>query len=181
MKNNKYSTPFIINLSSDAGDGANTVAVNASLIPTPELDPLSTPVGDIDLSRPLAPASNYEMSVAEATVGPNKAQTGRNLNVKLKSTKEIRSTKGDVMAPGALVLSKYYPLQATDKMSLKQVAQGIARLAKGLGLPASLTATDIINNPSILAGKIGLFKVAVKQETAEYPEGNEVKDIVIEG
>ena len=159
----------------------NTDGVDGSSTATPELDPLSTPVGDVDLSRPIAPPSNYEMVVAAAAVGPNKAQTGRNLEIKVKSTKEIKPIKGDMMAVGQLTLTKYYPLQATEKMSINAVAKGIARLCKGLGLPASLTANDVINNPTILTGKIGLWKVGHKQETSEFPEGNEVKDIVIEG
>ena len=146
-----------------------------------DLDPLSTPVGDVDLSRPIAPAANYEMACIEAKVGPNKAQTGRNLEVKIKSTKEIKAVKGDIMGAGALVLTKYYPLQATEKMTMKQVAQSLARLAKGIGLPASLTPNDIISNPSVITGRTGLWKIGIKQETSEFPEGNEVKDVVIEG
>ena len=155
-------------------DGADSTSASVA-------DPLSTPVGDIDISRPVAAAANYEMEIHEPKVGPNKAQTGRNLEIKLKNTKEVKSTKGEIMHAKALVLSKYYPLQASEKMSIKQVAQSIARLAKGLGLNASITPKDIIDNPSMLSGKVGLFKVAIKQETSEYPEGNEVKDIVIEG
>ena len=144
-------------------------------------NPLSTPVGDIDISRPIATAANYEMEIHEPKVANNKRQDGRNLEIKWKNTRELKSTKGDVIAPKQLVLTQYFPLQATEKMTIKQVAQGIARLAKGIGLPASITPNDIINNPSILSGKTALVKVGIKQETTEYPEGNEVKGVVIEG
>lgn len=158
-------------LMSDAVAGGNGV----------ELDPLSTPVGDVDLSRPIAPPANYEMSIPEASVGPNKAQTGRNLVLKCKSTKEIKSVKGDIMPAGSLVLTKHLPLQASDKMSIKQVSQSIARWARGFGLPPTLSAADIIANPTVFNGRTGLVKVAHKQETSEFPEGNEIKDVVIEG
>ena len=117
----------------------------------------------------------------EAKVSPNKANTGQNLEVKLRNTKEIKSTKNDTIVPKQLVLTKYYPLQATEKMSIKQVGQGLTRLGRGLGLPGAMSPKDLINNPTILAGKTGLWKIAIKQETAEFPEGNEIKDIVIEG
>jgi hypothetical protein len=165
-----YRPLFLLNVDSAAGTGADSA-----------LDPLATPVGDIDLSRPIAPPSNYEMSIAEASVIPNKAQTGRNLLLKWQNTKEIKSTKGDMMAVKQLTLSQYMGLQATEKKTAKAVAQDIARLAKGVGLSASITPLDVINNPSILVGKLALVKVGHKQETSEYPEGNEIKGVVLEG
>lgn len=147
-----------------------------------ELDPLSTPCGDIDISRPVARAANYEMVVSEAKLEPKKDDPTRiNVVLKIKSTKEITSTKNAIIAPGALVLTTYYPTKETDKMTRQQVGQRFAKLVKGLGLPAQVTPKDIIDNPSLVAGKIGLWKVGLKQETSEFPEGNDIKDIVVSG
>ncbi len=143
-------------------------------------DPLSTPTSDIDISRDVATAANYEMTIKEAKLVDKKDDpTRKNLVITLKSTKETRSTKGSIMAPGALTLSKYYPTAATEKMDIRKVAQGFARLAKGVGLSGGVTPKGIIDNPSILVGKTAIWKVAIKQETSEFPEGNEIKDVVI--
>lgn len=144
-------------------------------------DPLSTNVSDIDLSRPLAPASNYELSITDAKLEDNKKKDGQNLVIKTKSTREIKSVKGDIMPAGSLVLTQYVSLTPSEKYTNKMIAQGIARLAKGLGLPGSITPRDVINNPTMLNGKFGIFKVKINQETAEFPEGNAIAGIVIEG
>lgn len=145
-----------------------------------EADPLNTPCGDIDVSRPIAKAANYEMTIVEATVAEkNGDATRHNVVIKLKSTKEAKSTKGDVMHAGALVLKAYYPTKETEKMTRKEVGQKFAKLVKGVGLPAAVTPGDVINNPSVLVGKIGIFKVGIKAETSEFPEGNEIKDVVV--
>ena len=146
-----------------------------------DVDPLATPVGEVDLSYPILPAANYEMTIAEASLVDNKAQTGKNLLLKWKTAKEARSTKGEVLAAGQVTISQYIGLATSDKYTNEMIKKSIARVAKGAGLNASLSARDVINNPSMLVSKTALVKVAVKQETAEYPEGNEIKGVVIEG
>ena len=160
----------------------DNTAVDSTGVADAAADPLSTPSSDIDISRPIAMAANYEMSVKEAKIEPKKDDASRsNIVLKMVNVKEARSTKGQVIEPGHLVLTKYLPTQATDKMSITAVGQGIAKHIRGLGLPASLSPRDAINNPSVFAGKTGLFKVKIKKETAEYTEGNELGDPIIEG
>lgn len=167
---NKYINSLAnIRLNSDAAASAG------------EPDPLAMPTGDVDISRPIIPAANYEMEVTSATVADNKDKTGKNLVLKLKNTRAVRSTKGDELPPGQVVLTQYVSLTVTDKRTSKNIAQDIARTSRGLGLPPQVTGRDIINNPSVLNGKTGLFKIKVSQETAEYAEGNQVGGIVVEG
>ena len=152
-------------------DGGNSVA-----------DPLSTPAGDFDISRPVAMAANYEMKIKEAKLEPKRDDASRiNIMITLENTKEVRSTKGSVIEPGHLVLRKYYPTQPSEKQKATEVGAALARLIRGVGLPAQLSPRDLINQPSTLTGKVGIWKVKIKKETAEYPEGNEVGDPIIEG
>ena len=63
----------------------------------------------------------------------------------------------------------------------KQIAQDLTRIIRGAGLPGSTTPRELIDNPTVLAGKTLLVKVGLRQETAEFPESNEVKGVVLEG
>jgi hypothetical protein len=137
--------------------------------------------GDIDLSRPIAPASNYQMLLTEPKIEPNRKGTGNNLVVKWKSTTEIMSTKGDVINPGALVITQYIGLTETEKRKSKAIAQDIARLIRGGGLPVETKISEVMANPTLLAGKTMLVKVKIRQETTEFPESNEIGGIVLEG
>lgn len=169
MKNKYILGLASILLSSDSGLSAGDV------------DPLDMGAESIDLSRPIAPASNYPLSIKEATKQPNKKNTGENLVLKWVSTTDISSTKGDVIPAGRLVMTQYMGLTPSDKRSAKDIGQDIARLIRGGRLPGSTTPRDVINNPSLLVSKTLLVKVSVRTETAEFPESNEVKSIVLEG
>lgn len=144
-------------------------------------DPLDVQGGDgIDLSYPLLPAGNAKMTIAEATVSPNKKQTGNNFVLKWKNAEEVTSTKGDVLPPGRISITSYIGLTVTDKRTAKQIQADVERLRRGAGLPA-MKLSEIRDNPSILAGKTMVVKVGVRQETDEYPESNEIKSIILEG
>lgn len=147
---------------------------------TTELDPLSTPCDDIDISYPLLPASNYEMTIKEATLVLNKKETGNNLVTKFANAKEAQSTKGDNIAIGQVVITMYTGLVTTEKYSSKDIAKNITRIVKAAKM-TGVTPADIIANPSQLAGKVVLAKVGIRAETQEFAEANEIKSFVIEG
>jgi hypothetical protein len=145
------------------------------------LDPLDIAANEVDLSYPLAPASNYQMSIFSAEKLPNRKGTGDNLKLVWKSVSEITSTKGDTMRPGTLTVTQYVGLAETDKRSRKDIAKDLVRLIKGGGLPGDTTPSAVINNPTLLTGKTMLVKVGIRQATSDYAESNEVKGVVIEG
>lgn len=161
-----------IHLSPDDASGSSSAEV---------ADPLAMPTGDIDISRPIVVAANYEMQIKTAAVADNAAKTGKNIVLKMANTKEVKSTKNELIPPGQLVLTRYISLTQTEKRTNANIAKDIARLCRGLGLPAAVTGRDVINNPTILQGKTGLWKIKVAQETQEFPERNEVGDLVVEG
>jgi len=146
-----------------------------------EADPLAMEAGSVDLARPIAPASNYILVIKDAKVEPNKKNTGNNLVTKWANTSDITSTKGDIIPAGSMVITQYTGLTPTEKRSNKDIAQDCARLIRGSRLPDATTGRDLINNPTILIGKELMVKVAIKKETDEFPEANEIKGIVLEG
>ena len=143
-------------------------------------DPLNQSCDDIDISYPLLPASNYEMVIKTAIVEPNKAQTGNNLVIQWATVNEQQSTKGQQIAPGAIVLKAYTGLVETPKYSKVMIGQAITRIVKGTKLGAGIKPSDVINNPSQLVGKRAIVKVGLAKETDEFPERNEIKGLVIE-
>ena len=145
------------------------------------LDPLDSASDSIDLSFPIVPAGIYPLAIAEAVVKPNKRNDGNNLVIKWKSTTELTSTKGDICPPGQIVVMQYIGCSVVEKRTAKQIAQDITRLIRGGRLPGETKPSEVIANPTLLAGKVMPVKIAIQQDTDEFPESNKVKQVVVEG
>lgn len=140
--------------------------------------PLDTEVSSIDTSYPRATPGTYAMLIDSAEIKPNKAGTGENLVLKLKSTTPITQTNGkDSFVPGAFKLTHYISLEVTEKLTAESISRSVAHLAKAARVSGSLR--QVLAQPSPLQGKIVDTKVRIKQETSEYPEGNEVAQFII--
>jgi len=146
----------------------------------PEQDPLDTPASQVDLTYPRLPATNYEMVVADAKTVRNKRQDGDNLEVQFKTLKDVQSTKGETV-PAGFQLTYRIGLTETEKRKNVNIAKDVVRLIKAAKLGDSMTAKQLIANPSQLNGKVLIVKVGIRQETAEFPESNDVRSIVLEG
>lgn len=165
-----------------------------------ERDPLDTPCDDIDISYPLLAASNYHMGVKKAVRKFSKKQTeagtdgltadkdGGVLHVQWENLDQQQSTKGEVITARQLVITEYIPLLPTEATAEKKayttgdIAKRLTKLKKAVGLPGAITPRDIMSNPSMLDGRPSNVpvKVAVKKETADFPESNEIKGYVLE-
>jgi hypothetical protein len=143
-------------------------------------DPLDTPCNDIDTSFPLAPASTYPFECTKAEKTTKKDDESRELIAyTLTNTSTITSTKGEPMPPGSLPLIGRVSITPSDKMDNRAIAKNIARVVKGLGL--NLTPRQVMNDPSLLVGGKGDWKVKLRPETNEFPARNELGDPVIRG
>jgi len=62
-------------------------------------DPLNISVdtADTDTSMPLAPAGDYECQVTKSSIDPNKARTGHNWNLELKTTAPVTTVEGKTL------------------------------------------------------------------------------------
>lgn len=182
MNRNIKQTPwasFTSDSGTDSSGGTSDVQTSPTTIITS--DPLDTPVGDIDISYPLIPPNITEFVCVEADVQDNKAKTGKNLVLTWENTRELTSTKGDILPPGNIKLKEYLSTVPTKDFTPKMIGQRFAKLARGAGLPAALTVRDIMNNPTVIKGKIANYKVKKEEETAEFPERNGLGAIVIPG
>lgn len=138
-------------------------------------DPLDTNVNDIDTSFPLLPATIYELRVEKATTEPT-SKGGQQIVMKMKTTQETTSVKGDAV-PAGFPLTKRIAVTETPRYTSRQIGQAIARVGKGLGVNA--TPREIINSPTMLEGKIATWNVTIRKATAEYPNpSNDVGDPV---
>lgn len=157
----------------------------------PVIDPLDQSSDDIDISYPVVAGSDYKMSVKEAKTEPNKDGDGTNLVTIWQNEDELTSTKGEKLVKGQLVLTSYVGLtvkpagERGGKMrkawTNDDIGKQITRLIRATGLGGKgIKPREIINNPTVLNGQVALVKVALRQETAEFPEGNQITGFRVE-
>jgi hypothetical protein len=142
--------------------------------------PLTESIGSVDLSYPRLQPSNYEVGIENAERIPNKAGTGFNLRLNFKTVADGTSTHGDVV-PSGVKLTMYIGLTESDRRPLGAIKKDVARLGRAARLPVETTIQQIMDNPEMLVGRTLIAKVGIRQATAEFPESNEVKGIVLEG
>lgn len=163
----------------------------------PAVDPMDQSCDDIDISFPMVPASNYSMRVksCERVLSKKAKEAGEeldlnnlnsgNLKITWENTTEIQSTKGEQLEPGRIALTQHISLSPTkgsaDKKAytIEDIKRRVTRVVRGTGLKG-VSVSDVIRNPSILIDREGVVKVKVKKETAEFPEGNEIGDVIVE-
>lgn len=137
---------------------------------------LDTDVSSIDTSFPRITAGLYEMSVDKAESVPNKAQTGNNIRLTLKTVSPASDTNGNPV-PAGFTLTNYIACTPTEKYTSAMIAKSVATFMKAAGLSGS--PRSFIDNPIVAEGKILTVKVGIRKETPEFPESNEVKGFVI--
>jgi hypothetical protein len=157
---------------------------------TIENDPMGQSCDDIDISYPLLPASNYPMVIKEAKRGPNKAGDGENIELKWANVNAGTSTKGEPVSAGQIVLTSYIGL--TPKPERKDestgrtirartnidIAKDITKVVKAVKMTKT-TPGAIAADCFILIGKEAIVKIGIRNETANFPESNEIKSFVI--
>lgn len=162
--------------------GIQLALASLALAPDAGADPLDTNVSDISTAYPTLVAQQYELRIAKADKGPNKAQNGELITFTMETTGAARSTKNEDVGPGHKMM--HYvgvtPRTASEPgkrdYTNQDIAKGLAGIAKAAGLNA--TPRDIINNPKMLEGKVVLAKVKVAPETPEFPETNRIGDFL---
>lgn len=141
------------------------------------LDALDTNISDIDTSYPIIHPKIYDMEIKSATIMAGKKNPGNlNLKVSVKTTEQLTSVTGEMVAKG-LTLNKYIGVTPSEDRPADNIKKDVARLGKAAGV--SGTAADILRQPAILVGKRVKVEVGVKKADAEYPESNEVRNFVV--
>ena len=96
--------------------------------------------------------------------------------------------KGEQIEAGKILLTQHILITPTGKMDVKMLKKAVARFAVATG-NGSLQLRELVedirkstkDSPSCVVDKPLTIKVAVASETTDFPERNEVKDIVLEG
>lgn len=139
-------------------------------------DLLDTDVSGIDTSFPRIVAGLYELSIATAEKVANKAGTGENLKLTLKTTQPATDTSGSPV-PAGFTITTYIALTETGKYTQQMIAKALASLMKSAGMSGS--PRTIIDNPALLVGKVVTAKVSINKETDEFAESNGIKGFVV--
>lgn len=137
-------------------------------------DPLSADVGDKDLTKyPLLPANRLlKFEVRQPEKKPTTKDPSAEMLVIPLVLREngVVSTAGDSINEG-FVITHRIMITPTDKRTPNQIARDIGGLCQALGV-TGMTVRQVIDNPSCLDGKIGMFKTKINPEKDGYPESN---------
>jgi len=145
-----------------------------------EADPLDTPCNDVDTSMPkLQPGRVYRMEIRKSTVGPAKKDPSRQtLTIELRTTEDAVSTDGKPIHKGYPIYDRR-SITPSDKMDLGAIAKGIATIVKATDLVNSgVTARQIINDPSMLDGKLVDVKTKIVPESDGFPESTGISQYI---
>jgi hypothetical protein len=141
-------------------------------------DPLSQSVDGIDTSFPLLPAGLYDFEIVDASVAAAKSNpNGQTMTIKLALTENATDTKGEMLNKGFPIYMRI-GLTPTEKYAAKDIAKKLADVLKKCGYATGVTPRQFISTPRMIVGKIVRAKVAIRKETDEFPESNEVKSLV---
>jgi hypothetical protein len=96
--------------------------------------------------------------------------------------------KGEQVEAGEVQFTQHILITPTGKMTAKMIKKAVARFAVATG-NGSLQLRELVedirkstkDSPSCVVDKPLTIKVAVASETTDFPERNEVKEIVLEG
>ena len=130
----------------------------------------------VDTSMPRLEPGTYAMSIASVSIKPNKAGTGRNMQVEFATTSQANSTKGDTIHEGYKI-SKYYPLQQAENANAPNFKRDICILIDAV-FGTTQETRPALNSETINSMKGKIVDVIVGVSTSDqYGESNEVKRI----
>jgi|SRR5438132_404212 len=131
-------------------------------------DPLDTKVDDIDISYPIIPAGIHEFKIDKVEIASNKEKTGNNMTVHLSATSPKQSIKGETV--NNFKLSTIISLTETEKYLAVDIGKRIATVAQAAEV-RGVTPREIIENPTVLVGRVVNVKTQVSQERTDKATG----------
>jgi hypothetical protein len=137
-------------------------------------DPLnvSIPMAGVDTTMPLVSDGDYECQITASAVEPNKARTGHNWNLTLKTVDPVTATDGREMSSATFFVNNI-ALQPTDTST---DPEGFKRnIAAAMdAIFGTVKATRPIFNRAVVEGSLGR-RVVANVYISEYPEGSGVR------
>lgn len=137
-------------------------------------------LNEVETSYPVLVEGSYIAKIADITREENKTQTGHNLKVVFATTAPATSLKGvaggvtgDV--PAGLKLSRYYPLQASQKSPDFDFRKGLAQLQDAcLGTEKGSRPPF---DPAALIGREVVLTVKVREDKDGPYAGQQTNDV----
>jgi hypothetical protein len=154
-----------------------------------DTDPLAGTGDEVDQSYPILPAAKYQVIVKSAEIVPGKKDPSSQLiKIAYANAKGETTVKGEQVEAGEVQFTQHILITPTGKMTEKMIKKAVARFAVATG-NGSLQLRELVedirkstkDSPSCVVDKPLTIKVAVASETTDFPERNEVKEIVLEG
>lgn len=133
---------------------------------------LDEDLSSVDTSMPLLTKAIYDMSIDDISLVENKAKTGQNLKIKIKTTTDAVSTRGEPIRSG-WPLTTYISLVPTEEYTKDSINRALARFMKAVEGKATS-----INPISRFKGKIVRVSVDISPAHDGFPEGNTVKSFM---
>jgi len=128
-----------------------------------------------DTTFPRLKPAPYDLVVAKAEV-TSTAKGGERLAITLKTTKDGFDKDGGNLAAGYPIYHNI-ALTPTDDYPPKNINRNLNTVLKSAGLLKE-SARSLVQNPTILEGKIVRAKVGLKPERDGYPESNNIVQFV---
>lgn len=141
-----------------------------------ELDALGLglDLAGVDTSRPTLPENLYVLNISNVEVKENKQQTGQNLVVTFETTSETMDSRGQQLLQPGYKITKYYPLQQSDKPTAPDYRADLARLQDAVEGTTKDNRPPF--NPFQYVGMSVVAKVKIRKDD-EYGEQNEISKL----
>ncbi len=139
------------------------------------IDPLGLglDLSTVDTSRPVLPESLYVLEVGNVEVANKKDDdTKRNLVITFKTTVDSPDATGERIISAGFQITKYYPLQQSDKEKAPDYRRDLAVLQDAM--EGTKQGERPPFNPFNYIGRQVLAKVKIKPATDDFGAGNEI-------
>lgn len=119
----------------------------------------------VDTSYPLIPASLQDFEIIEVSVGQNSKQTGDNIIIKMKTTKDVRAAGSGDLIPAGFPVTTRISLTETDKLDTAGIKKNVAKFTQAIGVKT-------VSPFEQCAGKLATVKVTIQPAKDGFDEQN---------
>jgi SepF-like predicted cell division protein (DUF552 family) len=137
--------------------------------------------GEIDTSFPLIKdGSTLKMIIRNPEKVKSKEGTSEMIVCKLETTEELKATNDQTIHPGHKVISRT-TITPSEKREVQAIAKDLATIIQAAeGKGAKTTPRQVIDNPSILDGKVVFVKIGIQKEKDGFPASNTARFVPAE-
>jgi hypothetical protein len=148
---------------------------------TENLDPLSQDVGSKELTKyPLLKGDRvYRFEIRKPS--KTKTQDGSKdmLVLPCATVEDYQAVDGETLNKGFTLIHRI-TVTPSDKRTVKQISADVGSICQATGVKG-LTVRQLIDDPSVLDGKVFDAKVKIQPEKDGYPESNSLRPVPLEG